>query len=125
MADKRPNRPPKVCETLTLLDDRALQKVAAYFKLLSEPTRLKVLNILRNGEHNVGELCEDFGCSLVFFLKHLAQLAQAGVVERELRGNAAYYTIADPNIYALCDLVCGIVAGRLEEQAALRRMFGK
>lgn len=125
MAEKRPKRPPKVGETLTKLDDRALQKVAAYFKLLSEPTRLKVLNILRNGEHNVGELCEDLGCSHANISKHLAQLAQAGVVERELRGNAAYYTIADPNIYALCDLVCGIVAGRLEEQAALRSMFGK
>src|SRR3569833_1848728 len=125
MAEKRPKRPPKVSKSLTKLDDRALQKVAAYFKLLSEPTRLKVLNILRNGEHYVGERCEVRGCSHANISKHLGQLAQAGVVVREVRGNAAYYTIADPSIYALCDLVCGIVAGRLEELAALRRMFGK
>src|SRR3569833_1159803 len=125
MAEKRPNRPPKVGESLTKLDDRALQKVAANFKLLSEPTRLKVLNILRNGELNVGELCEDLGCSHANISKHLGQLAQAGVVEREVRGYAAYYTIADPSNYARCDLGCGIVAVRLEEQAALRRMFGK
>src|SRR3569623_324968 len=125
MAEKRPKRPPKVGERHTKLDDRALQKVAANYKQLSEPTRLKVLHILRNGEHNVGERCEDLGCSHANISKHLGQLAQAGVVERVVRGNAAYYTIADPSIYALCDLVCGFDAGRLEEQAALRRMFGK
>lgn len=125
MAVKHVKRQSKGADVLAKLDDRALQKVAAYFKLLSEPTRLKVLNTLRNGEHNVGELCEQLGCSHANISKHLAQLAQAGIVEREVRGTAAYYTIADPNIYALCDLVCGMVAGRLEAQAALRNMFGK
>src|SRR3569833_3403289 len=119
MAEKRPKRPPKVGESLTKLDDRALQKVAAYFKLLSEPTRLKVLNILRNGEHNVGELCEDLGCSHANISKHLAQLAQAGVDKHKKQNNTTKNTKTNPNIYALCDLVCGIVAGRLEEQAAL------
>lgn len=125
MSVKRSKRQPKAADALARLDERALEKVAAYFKLLAEPTRLKVLNTLRDGEHNVGELCEQLGCSHANVSKHLAQLAQAGIVAREMRGTAAYYTIADPNIYALCDLVCGLVAGRLEEQAALREMFGK
>src|SRR3569833_2505180 len=98
MAEKRPKRPPKVGESLTKLDDRALQKVAAYFKLLSEPTRLKVLNILRNGEHNIGELCEDLGCSHANISKHLGQLAQTKNNKRKKQSNAAYYTIADPSI---------------------------
>src|SRR3569833_3426291 len=125
MAEKRPKRPPKVGERLTKLNERTQQKETTKNKQQTKPTHQKGLNILRNGEHNVGELCEDLGCSHANISKHLAQLAQAGVVERELRGNAAYYSIADPSIYALCDLVCGIVAGRVEEQAALRRMFGK
>lgn len=124
MPVKRPKAPRPSAPTLAKLDDRALQKVADYFKLLSEPTRLKILNLLRDGEYNVGELCERLACSHANISKHLGQLAQAGIVARELRGNAAYYTIADPNIYALCDLVCGSVAGRLEEQATLRSMFG-
>jgi len=45
-------------------------------------------------------------------------------VERTTRGTAAYYVITDPSIYALCDLVCGQVAARLEKHAAARAMFG-
>ncbi len=118
-----PNHKPQPSKTLAKLDDKALQHVADYFKLLSEPTRLKILNILRDGECNVGELCGLIGGSQANISKHLAQLAQAGLVERTTRGTAAYYVIADPSIYTLCDLVCGQVASRLEKQAALRVLF--
>jgi len=37
---------------------------------------------------------------------------------------AAYYVITDPSIYALCYLVCGQVAARLEKHATMRAMFG-
>jgi DNA-binding transcriptional ArsR family regulator len=46
-------------------------------------------------------------------------LAKHGMVVREGRGTAVYYRIADESIYALCDLVCGNVAKRLEAQASL------
>jgi DNA-binding transcriptional ArsR family regulator len=38
--------------------------------------------------------------------RHLAVLMQQGFVKREGRGTSVYYQIADPTIYALCDLVC-------------------
>lgn len=119
-----PNHKLKPSKALAKLDDKALQHVADYFKLLSEPTRLKILNILREGECNVGELCAQIGGSQANISKHLGQLAQAGLVERTTRGTAAYYVITDPSVYALCDLVCGQVAARLEKHAAMRAMFG-
>ena len=95
----------------------ALKEVAAYFQVLSEPTRLQVLNLLRTQEHNVGELAEACGYTAANMSRHLAVLMQQGFVKREGRGTSVYYQIADPTIYALCDLVCDRIAQQHSEQA--------
>jgi len=100
------------------LDDLAINHIAGYFQALSEPMRLKVLNTLRSGDRNVGELAELLGCTTANISKHLSLLAKGGFVEREMRGNAAYYRIADPAIFDLCNLVCGQIGKRLANQAA-------
>ena len=84
----------------------ALEQVAAYFRALSEPTRLRILNELRGGERNVGELAQRLGCTAANVSRHLSYLTQQGLLARESRGNSVYYRIADPSVYALCDLVC-------------------
>ena len=99
------------------LSPRALEQVAAYFQALAEPTRLEILNLLRDGERNVGELAQATGFTSANVSRHLSQLMQRGLVEREGRGTAVYYRIADRSVYALCDLVCGNIA-RHHEQAA-------
>jgi DNA-binding transcriptional ArsR family regulator len=101
------------------LSELALDHVAQYFSALSEPSRLRILNYLREGERNVGELAEVCECSQANVSRHLSTLAKHGMVVREGRGTAVYYRIADESIYALCDLVCGNVAKRLEAQANL------
>jgi hypothetical protein len=45
------------------LPDEALAQVAAYFQTLSEPTRLQILNLLRQRERSVGELAQLCGYS--------------------------------------------------------------
>lgn len=105
------------------LDDRALHHVADYFRALAEPLRLKMLNALREREHNVGELTELCECSQANVSKHLALLAQAGIVERETRGTSVYYHIADRKIYDMCDLVCDQLAEHFTDKAALHTNF--
>ena len=101
------------------LDDRALGHVAEYFRALSEPLRLKILNALRAEARNVGELTELLDCSQANVSKHLAVLMRHGMVERDAQGTSAFYRIADPRIYDLCDLVCGQMALRFAAQAQL------
>jgi DNA-binding transcriptional ArsR family regulator len=101
------------------LDDDAIAYIASYFQALAEPTRLKVLNTLRERECNVGEMAELLGCTTANISKHLTLLAKAGFVERETRGTSAYYRIADPAIFDLCELVCGKIGARLAGQAAI------
>ena len=103
----------------------ALQQVAAYFQALSEPTRLQILNLLRNGERNVGELAQQCGFTSANISRHLSYLTRHGLVEGESRGTSVYYRIADESVYALCDLVCGNIARQLERRAAEHRSFAR
>ncbi|GAB3653384.1 metalloregulator ArsR/SmtB family transcription factor [Ramlibacter alkalitolerans] len=105
------------------LPPEALQKVAEYFRALSEPTRLQILNLLRSGERNVGELAEATGYTAANVSRHLAVLTQQGLVRRDARGTAAYYSMADESVYALCDLVCGSIARNHERTAEHGRLF--
>lgn len=96
------------------LTPEAMEQVAAYFRALSEPTRLAILNLLREGERNVGELAQLCSCSPANVSRHLSLMSQHGLVRREGRGTAVYYRIADDSVYALCDLVCGNIARRYQ-----------
>lgn len=107
------------------LSPQAVEHVAAYFRALSEPTRLHILNLLRGGERKVGELAEQCGCTAANVSRHLSLLSQHGLVRRESRGNAVYYRIADEAVYALCDLVCGSIARQLASSADEGRMFAR
>jgi DNA-binding transcriptional ArsR family regulator len=107
------------------LDDHALAQVADYFQALAVPARLRILNALRSGPRNVGELTELTGCSQANASKHLGVLAQAGFVERAARGTSVYYRITDPAVYDLCDLVCGQIRKRYDGQVRLYRSFAR
>ena len=112
------------CTRMEDLPPEALQQVAAYFQTLSEPTRLRILNLLRDGERNVGDLAQQCGFSAANVSRHLAMLTQQGLVVRESRGTSVYYRIADASIYALCDLVCGNIARKFERAALASAAFG-
>jgi DNA-binding transcriptional ArsR family regulator len=105
------------------LDPEALTQVAAYFSALAEPVRLRLLNELRRAPRSVGELAEATGCSTANVSRHLSLLARHGLLAREARGTSVYYSIADPAVYALCDLVCGNLARRFERTEAQRAAF--
>lgn len=111
------------CPRMENLTPEALTQVAAYFQALSEPARLRLLNLLRTQRHSVGELADATGYSPANVSRHLALLAQHGVLARETQGTSVYYTIADPAIYELCNLVCDNLARRFERTAAHRESF--
>lgn len=116
---------PHPCVAMQDLPDEALHQVAAYFQALSEPTRLQILNLLRQGERNVGEIAQACGFTSANISRHLSVLMQQGLVARESRGSAVYYSIADDSVYALCDLVCGSIGRHMERSAAQRSTFLK
>ena len=105
----------------TALTPQNLESVATRFRILGVPLRLQILNELANGERNVGELVEATRSTQPNVSKHLSTLLAHRVVKREKRGNSAYYTVADPAVFELCEIVCGNIERALDEE---RRAFG-
>jgi DNA-binding transcriptional ArsR family regulator len=99
----------------------AVELVAERFRVLGEPMRLRLLDALRSGPRSVGELVERTRASQANVSKHLALLHGAGLVSRRREGTTVYYTLADPSIFQLCDLVCGRLEATLDrKRKALR-----
>lgn len=99
------------------LPPEVLQQVAEYFSILSEPMRLKLFNLLRDGEKCVQELVDATSTSQANVSKHLKVMLQAGILSRRPEGTSAYYRVEDPLIFELCNLVCDRLAERIEQQA--------
>lgn len=96
--------------------DPLLELIASRFRLLGEPLRLKLLAALSGGEQSVGALVEVTGANQPNVSKHLAALAQGGLVSRRKAGTTIYYALADASVLALCDTVCAGVQRRYSEQ---------
>ncbi|NJR62342.1 MAG: winged helix-turn-helix transcriptional regulator [Cyanobacteria bacterium CRU_2_1] len=106
------------------LPPSALAPVADYFKVLSELSRLQVLCSLKSGSKNVTEIMEETGLGQANVSKHLKILAQAGIVSRTPQGVSVYYTIAEPFIFDLCELVGDPLLIRLSEQSQQLKPLG-
>lgn len=102
-----------------VLSNDALDLVANRFKILSEPLRLKLLQLLQSGEKSVGELTEICETSQPNISKHLKLLQTGGLVRRTQHGNTVYYSIADQSIFTLCEVVCNSLEERLRNQASI------
>ncbi len=86
-----------------------LRVVAQRFKVLAEPARLAVLNVLRAGPLNVSELIAETGLNQANLSKHLQLLHASGFVTRRRAGLFVIYQLADASVFQLCDLMCGQV----------------
>lgn len=83
------------------MDPSALEALAEYFKVFSEPNRLAVLDALRHGALNVTAVVERTGLSQALVSKHLKLLTIAGVVRRQPEGSLVYYEVIDKAVFRL------------------------
>ena len=87
-----------------------LAAVARLFSVLSESSRLVLLQALHAGPLTVNELVEASGMKQANVSKQLAILHDHHLVKREREGTFIHYEIADPIVFSLCNLVCGKMA---------------
>lgn len=95
--------------------------IAERFKALGEPMRLLLLEALRRGECSVGELAERTGGGQANVSKHLRVLFQQGYVDRRKDGTTNWYRITDPQVFKMCELVCGGLEEELDRKRKLLR----
>ena len=103
----------------TPLPDPMAELIAARFRVLAEPMRIKLLDRLRDGTATVHALHESVGGTQQNVSKHLGILLRAGMVTRTKHGTSARYAIADEGVFALCDEVCGGLRRQVADLDAL------
>jgi DNA-binding transcriptional ArsR family regulator len=96
-----------------------VELIAQRFRVIGDPTRIRILDALRDGPLTVNELAEALGTTQQNVSKHLGVLAAANVVGREKEGNRVRCFIADDSIFELCELVCGGLRRQISELDAL------
>ena len=101
------------------MSDEMLELIAQRFRLLSDPMRLKILHQLQTGEKSVTELVENTGASQPNVSKHLSTLRTHGLVKRRQEGNMAYFSIAAPFIFDVCNIVCDGMKSEWEQRSTL------
>ena len=114
-------------ETPFLLPDAPAEPdlVAKYFKVLSDPTRVRALELLdEHGELSVGELVERLGQPQPKVSNHLACLRWCGFVEARREGRTVYNRIADARVATMLELAHSLLADNAEHVAACCQIEG-
>jgi ArsR family transcriptional regulator len=102
-----------------ILNNAAIELVAERFRVLSEPSRLTILNLLLDEDLTVSELTAKVGSSQPNVSKHLKILLDDGIIARRQQGNNVYYSIIDKTIFDLCETVCGSLEERYRAKAEI------
>jgi DNA-binding transcriptional ArsR family regulator len=93
--------------------------IASRLRVIGDPMRIRILDLLRGGELAVGEIADRLGTSQQNTSKHLGVLLGSGIVSRRKEGTSALFSVADEGVYELCEQVCGGLELQLAGLAAL------
>ena len=90
--------------------EEVFERAAELFRVLSAPTRLRIISALCSGEKNVGALLTQIATTQPNMSQHLHTLYKAGVLGRRREGVQIYYRITDDRVLTLCKAVCAQLA---------------
>jgi DNA-binding transcriptional ArsR family regulator len=96
--------------------------LAKYFRAFGDTTRLRILELLLEREHSVGELVGLLGTSQPQVSNHLACLRWCGFVETRREHRVVYYRVADRRIATIVGLADELLEGNAEHVACCRRI---
>jgi DNA-binding transcriptional ArsR family regulator len=101
------------------LPENLAELIARRFRALGDPLRVRLLDLLRDGELTVNALADQLGAGQQNVSKHLAVLADTGMVARRKDGTHVHYRIADEGVFDLCEQVCGSLQSQFSTLAAV------
>ena len=93
-------------------------KVARYFSLLSDASRLKVIHAVCNTEQSVTDVMTATGLSQSAVSRHLTNLYVSGVASRRKAGAQALYVISDTTLTEICRTACVSLMARESDELA-------
>jgi ArsR family transcriptional regulator, cadmium/lead-responsive transcriptional repressor len=99
--------------------------LAKYFRALGEPTRLRVLELLGDGERSVGELVAALGLPQPKVSNHLACLRWCGFVTTRREHRTIHYRLADERVHEIVTLARALLSRNADHVAACTRIDSK
>ena len=99
--------------------NKLYQVHAEICKVFSNPTRLEILNLLRDKERSVTELIKKSKLSQTNISQHLAIMKSKGIVMSNRKGNHIFYKLSNPKIIKAFDIIRDVLIERLKERIEL------
>lgn len=95
------------------------QAKAELFRVLGHPARVRILELLRDGERTVGDLQAALGLDSSGTSQHLSALRKRDLVESRREGTSVYYRIKDPGTNELLEAARRIITASIEDSQTL------
>lgn len=95
------------------------QMKAEFFRILGHPVRVRILELLRDGERTVGDLQNELQMDSSGTSQHLGVLRKHGILDSRREGTSVYYTVRDPRIFQLLEVSRQILTSSLTESQAV------
>jgi DNA-binding transcriptional ArsR family regulator len=92
---------------------------ADFFRILGHPVRVRILELLRDGERTVGDLQGQLGLDSSGTSQHLGALRRQGLLESRREGTSVYYRVRDPRLFQLLEVARQILTSNLADTQAL------
>jgi ArsR family transcriptional regulator len=96
---------------------------ASIFQALAHPTRLQILEVLRDGELSVNEILSKLARDQANISQHLANLRLRGLLLNRKKGNQVFYSVRDPILFKVLDLMRRYSTTHLSANMALLKRF--
>ena len=98
---------------------------AEFFRVLGHPVRVRILELLRDGERGVGDLQASLEINSSGTSQHLGTLRQQGVLDSRRDGTSVYYWVKDPRTFQLLEVARQILTSHYEDAQALLGELGE
>ena len=103
------------------MGDELLDLKANVLKALGQPTRLKILELLRNGERCVCEIFPAIKEEQSNVSRHLALMKSVGILASRKQGQMVHYRVRDPQVFKLLNNVTALLRTHIDERKILSR----
>ena len=108
--------------TAALDYDLEIDVVTRFFQVLADPTRVRIVELLLDGERNVSELVQGLGVPQARISSHLGCLRWCGYIGTRRQGKFIYYRITDTRVSEMMRLARTILAENAEAVASCMRL---
>ncbi len=101
------------------MEERVLELKAEVLKVLAQPTRLKILELLRNGERCICEIVPAINGEQSNISKHISLMQKSHLITTRKDGVKVMVNVKDPRVFEILDKVSAILKSQLKEQERL------